>query len=269
MNALKNIALSSLAAASIASQAHAQSPMDGKADIMPSPQSPKEQQTNTWKSPWNELVNNNAVLGELSPKNPTLSLGYHSKYLGTYGFTMSENTSLTEELGFDIGKLHYSFWNNHDVKKGWTESDHMFSTSLDTKYFIVKPDAIAFTSPVGVFHDAVTLGVGVHSKGLPLDISLYGVQAIGEGTYRGQLLQFRAGKTFSLDFISKRLSLSLETRATFNNRYFVNAGGASLNYDFGKGYSASAGTRFQKAFNSLGGTFKDNSVFEFGLTKKF
>ncbi|MEK6927254.1 MAG: hypothetical protein AABX11_02375 [Nanoarchaeota archaeon] len=215
-------------------------------------------------------------LGELAPKNVTLNSGFHSKYLGTYGFTLSDGPVITSDLSFSVGRLNYDFWNNYDLNKGWTEADHTFSTAIETKYLTLKPDAIVFSSPTKAFPTSVTLGLGLHSKGLPLDLSLYGAHAIGEGTYDGQLFQFRAAKNIPLTPISTRLSLSLETRATYNNSYFVDgrgfttvAGGASLNYNLGKGFSASAGTRFQKAFKSLGGTFKDNSVFEFGLTKKF
>jgi hypothetical protein len=213
----------------------------------------------------------------LVPKNFSMSLGYHSLYMGTYGFTMSDNEVMSANLGFEIGKMSYIFMNNYDPVKGWNESAHMVATSIDTKHFSINPDAIVFTSPAGEFRPAITIGLGIHTKNLPLDLSIYGTHAIGNETYGGQLYQLRAGKTIPLKFVSEKLSLGIESRLTYNNRYFVNdsglstvALGANLNYNLGKGYSLDTGIRAQKALNSMGDVFKDHrAVFDFSFTKKF
>jgi hypothetical protein len=202
-----------------------------------------------------------------------VSTGVHSKYLGIYGFSISENPVIQSEAGVNIGSLSLGTWTNYDPNRGFNEFDFFAIKSLETKLFNFSTDLWAFTSPNEEFGSCYTIGVSVGTKNLPINLDIHAIQAFGDDSHWGQLLQLRATKQIK---VNDRLSLGLESRLTYNNGYFVNGNGLSVfsgalnaNYDLGKGYYLTAYGRAQKSIDTIGGTFKDDSAVGISLGKKF
>lgn len=217
-----------------------------------------------------------------SYNNGYVETGIHSMYLGTYAFSMSKNEVETLAAGVNLGKgLEASVFANYDKSSGLNELDFTLSGNFSLgKHLELQPSAMYFTFPsVNGAEEAATLALGVQIKNLPKylpNVKLFATQAFGEQSEHGQLFQVILSKDFTIPHTDNKLSLNLTSRSTYNNHYFVKGSGftavsgeASLNYDFGKGVSASLGARAHKAFDSIGGTFKDDHVFELSLKKKF
>ncbi len=210
-------------------------------------------------------------------KDVYIETGWHSEYLGSYGFSITPTPVIQSSLGFSVDRVNFSLWSNYDPKQGLTELDPGISATWETKYLKITPQFNVFTFPSVSKTIDDSLGLTLQTKHLPLDVSLFGVQAFGEGSHAGRLFQLSLGKTLPLTFVSKRLTLGVATTITYNDHYFVRGNGFSVvstgvnaNYDLGKGYSVSSGVRAQMSLQDrFGKVFKDDSVFEFSFSKKF
>ncbi len=201
-------------------------------------------------------------------------VSYQSKYLGTFGFTISDKPVSQNDFGFSLGRLNYNLWANFDVASGKpNEVDNQLSLSLSTKYVNIQPDVLYFTFPNTQIPDSVTTGIALSSKDLPIDLKLYGVQAFSGISQEGRLYQFTAGKTFKLN---EEINMRVYSNVTYNEHYFNKgngfshvAGGIDVSYNLGKGFTFTGSVRGQEYIDSLGGTFKDNWVWGLNLNKKF
>jgi len=223
-----------------------------------------------------EIAKNSKEISSLAPKNAFVRASWHSRYMGTFGFTLSDGPVTQNDLGFDIGKVSYNLWTNYDFDKGngkgLNEIDNSLVATFQTKHLTIQPDFYWYTFPGVDFPDAFTFGLAVSTRNLPLDLKLYGTKSYGSS--EGSLAQLSIGKSFQLN---KRVSFNLNSALTYNNSYFVHgsgftvvSAGANVNINLGKGYSLNTGIRSQKALESLGGTFKDHAaIFDFSLKKSF
>lgn len=201
-------------------------------------------------------------------------VSYQSKYLGTYGFSILPTPVSQNDVGFSYGPVNYNLWGNIDLEKSqMTEVDNQLSLSLSTKHFDIRPDVMYFTFPNQTIPDAISTGVGISSKGLPLDLKLYGVQAFNSISHEGRLYQFTAGKTFKL---GEQTNIRTYSNITYNEHYFNPtdgfshvAGGLDVICNLGKGYTLTGSVRGQKHIDSHGGIFKDNWVWGLNLNKSF
>ncbi|MDP3881341.1 MAG: hypothetical protein Q8Q31_00490 [Nanoarchaeota archaeon] len=210
----------------------------------------------------------------LKPSNFSVGTSWHSRYMGTYGFTLSEGPVIQSDMGFNIGKLSYNLWGNYDMKNGLNELDNSLTLNLETENFRIRPEFYWFTFPNTELEDAYTLGVSVQTKKLPVDVTFTAVQSYGEISHEGQLFQLKLSKNFPL---TDRLTLGVESRLSYNNRYFVPDSGFSVaaiglnvGADLGRGYSLNAGVRAQKAIDDMHGVFKDHAAtFDLSLRKSW
>jgi len=200
--------------------------------------------------------------------------GWHSKYLGMYGFSVTDTPVIQSDVGFSIGKVNYDTWSNYDLKREkLTEVDTTLSTSFKLGKFNIAPQVIYFNSPSKDFNDSIELGARVSTANLPVNLSLYGGQIFGTGIAQGQAFDLEASKSFNL---TDKLSVNVQGDLWYYHGYWVKSDGfshasakLSLNYNIGKGFSTSAYVKAQKELNSFGGTFKDNSAYGISVTKKF
>ncbi len=218
-------------------------------------------------------------------------LGAHSKYLGTFGFSITKDPVVTADLGFniyipflqgvndrtsklEIGPLAYNLWGNYDPNNGLSELDNNLSMEFKTKNFIVRPEFYQFNFPSSGAPSACSLNLGVSTRNLPVNVGLYGVQAFGKVS-QGRLFQLILTKQIKVPKLSEKLTIGLEGRVTHNNHYFIQGSGFSTawagvnaTYNFGKGISATLGVRGQKVINSLD-AFQDDYAIDFNLHKNF
>jgi hypothetical protein len=200
--------------------------------------------------------------------------GWHSKYLGIYGFSITETPVIQSDVGFSVGKVNYDFWSNFDIKRNKiTEVDNTLTTSFNIDKYTITPDAVHFNSPSGDFGDALELGLRVSRNDLPVNLSLFGANVFGKGIKAGQAFNLRAGKSFKL---TERLTANIQTDLWYNNEYWCKGSGfshvavnGSLDYNLGNGVNLNAYAKAQKVIDNHGGTFKDDSAFGVSLTKKF
>lgn len=221
----------------------------------------------------------------IAPRNFYAETNYSSQYLGTYGFTLSQGPVVQSQLGFNFGNsgLSYNFWTNYDLGngvvkgQGLNEIDNTLTAKLYSgKYLDVKTNFVYFTFPNTQIKDAYSIDLVASSKGLPIDLTLVGVQAYGEQSNNGRLGQLIVGKSVKLDDKNK---LNFESRLTYVDDYFVQGSGfstasfgVSMPMDLGKGFTFTPSWRMQKSFDEkkFGGTFIDNSgVFGVSLKKEW
>ena len=208
-----------------------------------------------------------------------VSSGVHTKYLGTYGFSLSENPVVQSDLNVNMPGLTVGTWSNYDPKLGLNELDFYAVKSFDvsriSKHLTLNSDFWTFTFPSIDFPTVYTLGVDIGTKDLPVNFDLHAIQAFGDGSNWGQFFQLRASKNLPLTE-NKKLNLGLESRVSYNNGYFAEgsgltaiSGATTLNYDLGKGYSISAYGRAQTVVDDFGGQFKGDWAAGISFGKSF
>lgn len=228
------------------------------------------------------VAGGNAVAQEAKEAKPLVHdayvhTGWHSKYLGSYGFSITETPVVQSDVGFSVGRFNYDMWSNYNTRRQKVdEIDHTLSTSFSlSDHLNLGASVVYFNSPTSDWGDAIEVGLRLSTKNLPVDVSLFGANIFGKGITPGQALDLKVAKAFP---ITDRLSVGLEGNVWFNNGYWVapNESGfshanakASLNVDLGKGFSTSVYGKVQKGLESLGGVFKDNSSYGITVTKSF
>ena len=75
----------------------------------------------------------------LRPSKIYVQSSAHTKYLGTYGFSITETPVFQNQLGFNIDNLSYNLWSNYDPKEGLSELDHTLSYNINTKNLTIQP----------------------------------------------------------------------------------------------------------------------------------
>lgn len=200
-------------------------------------------------------------------KSPSFDVCLSSSYLaGKAGFEVVDKPVIQSYGSVDSKLGNFYAWSNlrtqerdfNELDIGWT------SPALSNKDFGINITASGYTYPNQKDWQAWDLeyGINLFSKGLPLDLNLYGGVNKANNKTSG-IYQLSAGKKISNVF-------SIKGALTYGDRYYSDFSGfshASITGELSKpflGFNPYLSLKAQKKLNSFGGKIEDNLNLSLG-----